>query len=194
MPKIKPNSIFFNPMEQPLLSKISLGTGADYALSTNTYDPFTSWNKVIEKQFLELAAPMKIFASHSQHMEFNKAKCGPADAPEFYEKAHQAVLNTQRRKIVDFTELNGMINEMISSADILLNKLPGPLLNESKLMLEQFKRIANADLKAMKSLKNNKLDSELKNLRKEIADNESKAMLSEFSGVLFIDEVLKLFE
>ena len=61
-------------------------------------------------------------------------------------------------------------------------------------MLEQFKRIANADLKAMKSLKNNKLDSELKNLRKEIADNESKAMLSEFSGVLFIDEVLKLFE
>ena len=194
LPKIKPNSIFFNPMEQPLLSKISLGTGADYALSTNTYDPFTSWNKVIEKQFLELAAPMKIFASHSQHMEFNKAKCGPADAPEFYEKAHQAVLNTQRRKIVDFTELNGMIKEMISSADILLNKLPGPLLNESKLMLEQFKRIANADLKAMKSLKNNKLDSELKNLRKEIADNESHAMLSEFSGVLFIDEVLKLFE
>ena len=40
LPKIKPNSIFFNPMEQPLLSKISLGTGADYALSTNTYDPF----------------------------------------------------------------------------------------------------------------------------------------------------------
>ena len=160
LPKIKPNSIFFNPMEQPLLSKISLGTGADYALSTNTYDPFTSWNKVIEKQFLELAAPMKIFASHSQHMEFNKAKCGPADAPEFYEKAHQAVLNTQRRKIVDFTELNGMINEMISSADILLNKLPGPLLNESKLMLEQFKRIANADLIAIQSLKNNKLSPE----------------------------------
>ena len=181
-------------MEQPLLSKISIGTGADYALSTDTYEPTSSWNKIIEKQFGELAAPMKIFASHSQRMEYSIAKCGPADAPEFYAKAHQAVLDTKEGKTVDFTEFQGMINEMISSADILLNKLPGPLLNESKLMLEQFKRIANADLKAMKSLKNNKLDSELKNLRKEIADNESKAMLSEFSGVLFIDEVLKLFE
>ena len=30
LPKAKPNSIFYNPMEQPLLSKISIGTGADY--------------------------------------------------------------------------------------------------------------------------------------------------------------------
>ena len=32
LPKAKPNSIFYNPMEQPLFSKISIGTGADYAL------------------------------------------------------------------------------------------------------------------------------------------------------------------
>ena len=39
LPKTKPNSIFYNPMEQPLLSKISIGTGADYAHDTELYDP-----------------------------------------------------------------------------------------------------------------------------------------------------------
>ena len=136
---------------------------------------------------------MKIFASHSQRMEYSIAKCGPADAPEFYAKAHQAVLDTKEGKTVDFTELQGMINEMISSADILLNKLPSNILNESVLMLEQFKRIANADMIAMQSLKNHKLDAELKNLFQEIKNNESKAMVSELSGVLFIDEVINLF-
>ena len=193
LPKKKPKSIFFNPMQQPLLSKISIATGADYVLSNDTYDPITSWNKVIEKQFGELAAPMKVFASHSQHMKFNTCECGPADAPEFYPKAHQAILDTKEGKTVNFTELNKTINEMINSADTLLDKLPNNILNESQLMLEQFKRIANADLIAMQSLMDNKPNSELKNLRQDIKNNESNAMVSELSGVLFIDEVIQFF-
>ena len=109
LPKAKPNSIFYNPMEQPLLSKISIGTGAYYALSTDTYDSIASRNKIIEKQFGGLAPAMKVFASHSQHLENSWAKCGPADAPEFYAKAHQAVLYTKEGKTVDFTELNKFI-------------------------------------------------------------------------------------
>ena len=194
LPKAKPNSIFYNPMEQPLLSKISIGTGADYALSTDTYDSVVSWNKIIEKQFGDLAPAMKIFASHSQHMENSWAKCGPADAPEFYAKAHQAVLDTKEGKIIDFTELNNLIDEMENAANTLLEKLPSDILNECVLMLKQFKRIANADRVAAQSLKNNKLDSELKILRQEIKNNESKAMVSEFSAVLFIDEVIQLYE
>ena len=194
LPKSKPNSIFYNPMKQPLLSKISIGTGADYALSTDTYDPISSWNKVIEKQFGDLAPEMKIFARHSQHMEIHNLKTGPPDAPEFYEKAHQAVLDTKEGKTVDFNELNEMINKMINSADILLSKLPKNILNEAQLMLEQFKRVANADLVAMNSLKNNKLDSELKNLRQEIKNHENQAVVSEFCAVLFIDEVIQLYE
>ena len=194
LPKAKPNSIFYNPMEQPLLSKISIGTGADYALSTDTYDSVVSWNKIIEKQFGDLAPAMKIFASHSQHMENSWAKCGPADAPEFYAKAHQAVLDTKEGKIIDFTELNNLINEMENSANILLEKLPSDILNECKLMLEQFKRIANADRVAAQSLKNNKLDSKLKNLRREIKKYESKAMISEFCAVSFIDKTIRFFE
>ena len=180
-------------MQQPLLSKISLATGADYIFSNDTYDPITSWNKAIEKQFGELAAPMKVFASHSQHMEFKSCECGPADAPEFYAKAHQAIMDTKEGKNVDFTELNKTINEMINSADTLHDKLPSNILNESHLMLEQFKRIANADLIAMQSLMNNKSNSDLKNLYQDIKNNESKAMVSELSGVLFIDEVIQFF-
>ena len=193
LPKAKPNSIFYNPMEQPLLSKISIGTGADYAISTEDYNPTTSWNKVIEKQFGDLAPYIKIFASHSQHMQFNSAICGPADAPEFYEKAHQAVLDVKEGKIVDFTELNNLIDNMENAANVLLEKLPNDILNESKVMLEQFKRIAKADRIAALSLKNNKLDSELKNMRQEIKDNDSKARISELSALLFIDEVIELF-
>jgi hyaluronoglucosaminidase len=194
LPKIKPNSIFYNPMQQPILSKISLGTGADYALSTSTYNPIISWNKIIEKQFGNLAHPMKIFASHSQHMEFSSAKCGPPDAPEFYEIAHQAILEIKKGKNYDFTELNEMIDDMIDSVIILLEKLPNNILKESQSNLEQFHRIAIADLIAVHSLKKNKMDSELKNLRKEIKDNESNGIISEFSAVLFIDEVIQFFE
>ena len=193
LPKAKPNSIFYNPMEQPLLSKISIGTGADYALSTDTYDPIISWNNVIEKQFGELAPYMKIFASHSQHMEYSWAKTGPADAPEFYAKAHQAVLDTKEGKTYDFTELNQMINDMITASKILLEQLPSNILNEALLMLEQFQRISNADLVAMQSLQNNKLDPQLSTLRQEIRNNETRALISELSAVLFIDEVLQLY-
>ena len=82
---------------------------------------------------------------------------------------------------------------MENAANVLLEKLPNDILNESKVMLEQFKRIAKADRIAALSLKNNKLDSELKNMRQEIKDNDSKARISELSALLFIDEVIELF-
>ena len=165
LPRIKVGSIFFNPMGQPILSKISIAAPA-----------------------------MKVFASHSQHMETDYVKTGPDDAPEFYYKAHQAVLDTMKGKYVVTTKLNYLIDEMENSANILLEKLPSDILNECELMLEQFKRIANADRLAVQSLKNHKLGPELKNLRQEIKNNESKAMISELSAVRFIDEVIQLYE
>ena len=105
----------------------------------------------------------------------------------------QAVLDVKEGKIVDFTELNNLIDNMENAANVLLEKLPNDILNESKVMLEQFKRIAKADRIAALSLKNNKLDSELKNMRQEIKDNDSKARISELSALLFIDEVIELF-
>ena len=67
-------------------------------------------------------------------------------------------------------------------------------MNECKVMLEQFKRITNADRVATQCLKNNQLDPELKTLRQEIKEHESTAMISEFSALLYIDEVIQLYE
>ena len=194
LPKNRVNPIFFNPMGQPLLSKIAIGTGADYAINTYKYNPIESWNRVIEKQFGELAPAMKVFASHSQHMEVFNLICGPADAPIFYEKAHQAVLDTKEGKNIDFIELDNLINEMEITAKTLLEKLPKNILKECKLMLEQFERIVIADKIASQSLKNKKLDSKLINIKKKIEKKESKEKISELSAVLFIDEVIELLK
>ena len=60
-------------------------------------------------------------------------------------------------------------------------------------MLEQFKRVAKADRVAAQSLEKKQLDSTLKTLRQEIKDYATKAVVSELSAVLFIDEVIELF-
>ena len=47
---------------------------------------------------LMIISAMKVFASPSEHMEFHFSISGPADAPEFYAKGHQAVLDTKEEK------------------------------------------------------------------------------------------------
>lgn len=194
LPKTRAKSIFFNPMQQPLLSKIAIASGAEYALSPSIYEPNKSWNKIIEKQFGDLAKDMKIFASHSQHMKTTNAKIGPPDGVEFYYKTHKAISDIKNGKKVDFTEINGLINEMENAANNLLEKLPKNILNECELMLKQFKRIAKADRIAVKSLIDGKSDMELRTLRKEIHDFEKKVLVSELSAVLFIDEAIELLD
>ena len=194
LPTKNVKSIFFNPMQQVQLSKVALATGAEYSLSPESYDSDKSWNNVIEAQFGENAEAMKVFAKHSRHMENSWAYAGPADAPEFYEEAHQAVLNTKAQKSFNFTKLIELIDEMEESADTLLNNLDSNILSECKLQLEQFKRIINADRVAVKSLQNRKLESELKDLRNIISQYESIAVISEKSAVKFIDEVLDLLQ
>ena len=45
-------------------------------------------------------------------MENSWAKCGPPDSPEFYDAGHQAILDTEDGKTVDFTDLGDCITEM----------------------------------------------------------------------------------
>ena len=194
LPTSNVKSIFFNPMGQVQLSKIALSTGAEYSNSPETYNSDQSWNKVIEAQFGEIAPAMKVFATHSRHMENSWAKVGPPDAPEFYEEAHQAVLDSRDKKSKDFSKLIALIDEMENSANILLKNLPSKILSECKEQLEQFQRIIDADRVAVKCLQEGQLDSELKDLRKKISKYEDKAILSEQSAIKFIDEVIDILQ
>ena len=194
LPKSNILSIFYNPMEEVQLSKIALATGAEYALFPETYNSEESWNKAIEEQFGELAPAMKVFATHSRHMETNRYTVGPPDGPEFYKITSEIMELIKKKKCVNFLPLLDLIDEMENSANILLEKLPAKILSECKLRLEQFKRIINGDRIAVKCLQDNVLYQELKTIRNEIADNQKKAILSEKSALQFISDVINLFE
>ena len=190
LPRSKVQAIYFNPMSQAQLSKIALATGADYANSPEIYDAQKSWDKALKELFGELAPAMKIFASHSQHMENNWAKVGPADGQNFTVAANLLFRQLRKKHTPDFTSLEKQIAEMQSAADTLLARLPQKYLKECKPQLEQFKRIAKADKVALDSLKAGKLDPSLKNLRAEISKYEPDAILSELAALKFIDDVL----
>ena len=194
LPNKNINYIFFNPMRQPQLSKISLATGADYSYNPKNYDPVKSWNNAIEKQFGKIAEEMKIFAIHSRRMDIqNKSYVGPPDAPKFYAIAHKAVLDSKLNKNYNFSSIIELIDEMEKSADILIKNLQANVLSECKFQLQQFKRIIKADRIAVKSLQERKLDIDLKDLRQIINDYKTQAILSEKSAIKFIDEVIELF-
>ena len=194
LPAENVQAIFFNPMNQPLLSRIALATGADYANNPANYNPETSWDRAIKNQFGELSAAMKIFAEHSQHMENSWAKVGAADGRNFNTLAYLVLHNFKAGKNLETSALESEIDVMAKAADTLLSKLPAKILAECKPQLEQFKKISQADKLAVQSLKTKKLDARLKTLRAEIKSAEPTAILSEQSAVKFIDDVITLLE
>ena len=195
LPAANVQAIFFNPMSQYNLSKIALATGADYANAPNVYDAETSWDNNINWQYGRVAEAMKIFAIHSRHMENSWAKCGPNDAPEFAEAAHNVILSARSgRSLLSADVLSVQIENMERAADILLENLSPEYLAECKPQLEQFKRIAKADRLALKSLQDKKLDPQLKILREEISKNEPNAILSEKVALKFIDDTISLLD
>ena len=194
LPTQNVQAIFFNPMSQYQLSKIALTTGADYANAPESYDAEISWNKNIEMQYGRVADAMKIFASHSRHMENSWAKCGPVDAPEFEAAAQFIISSARTGRSYNPDELSRMIDNMEKAADILLENLTPQYLAECKPQLEQFKRIAQADRLALKSLQNRSLDPQLKPLREEITKNEPTAILSEKAALKFIDDTINLLD
>ena len=194
LPAENVQAIFFNPMNQPLLSRIALATGADYANNPANYNSEVSWDKAIKNQFGELADAMKIFADHSQHMENSWAKVGAADGRNFNTLAYLVLYDFKAGRKVDFSALEKEIDAMENAADTLLAKLPKKILAECKPQLEQFKKISKADKLAVQSLKAKKLDANLKILREEIRTEGTKAILSEQSAVKFIDDVINLLK
>ena len=138
---------------------------------------------------------MKIFASHSRHMENGWAKCGAEDSPEFEAAARLAISYARAgRNIPNVETFLPIIENMEKAADILLESLTPQYLAECKPQLEQFKRIAQADRLALKSLQDKKLDPQLKILREEIAKNEPTAILSEKVALKFIDDTIKILD
>lgn len=194
LPAENVQAIFFNPMSQPLLSRIALSTGADYANNPANYDAEKSFDKALNEQFGELAPAMKIFAEHSQHMENSWAKVGPDDGRTFNTLAYLVLNAIKNGRNADFSSLEKEIDSMEKAVNILLEKLPDNILSECSLQLQQFDRIIQADKLALKSLRDKKLDGKLKTLRDDISKHEKNAILSEKSALKFIDDTIELLD
>ena len=194
LPTAKITAIFFNPMEQVQMSKIALATGAIYANNPAAYNDEQAWDKVLSEQFGSLAPDMKIFATHSRHMENSWAKVGAPDAIEFATTANNLLYDLSKNIPVDFIPLELQIRRIELAADRLLYRLPQKYLDECKPQLLQLKRTAQADKIALDSLKAGKLDPQLKILREEITVHEKEAVISEEAARKFIDDVIKFFD
>jgi hyaluronoglucosaminidase len=193
LPASSAPAIFFNPMSQYNMSKIALATGAIYADDPAAYDASQAWDKVLQEQFGAMAPAMKIFAEHSRHMENSWAKCGAEDAPGFAD-AVASVMKSARlnQSVAGVTELSRQIDGMENAAGFLLKNLSPQYLAECKPQLKQFRRIAQADRLALKSLQDKKIDPRLKALRSKIYKNVPKAVLSEKAALKFIDDTIDL--
>jgi len=194
LPSAKMTAIFFNPMGQVQMSKIALATGAIYANNPAGYDDAQAWDKVLGELFGSLAPQMKIFASHSRHMENSWAKVGAPDAIEFSTTAANLMNDMDKKTFVDFMPLESQIRATERAVNVLIKRLPKKYLDECWPQLEQLRRIMQADKVALGSLKSGELDPRLKVLREEIAANEKIAVISEAAGRKFIDDVLKYFD
>ena len=184
-------AIFFNPMKFQNLSKISLATGADYANDPKNYNPSESWNNAINEQFKNLADDMKLFASHSQHLKNNWADIGDDDG-KILRKSFDELLNNPNEK--NFKSVEDQLKSLKVSIKNLQKNLPKNILNECQPQLEQFNRIVDADLFALKVLKDKNKSEHLRRMIDEINLNEDTAKISDECAKKFLNEVLKACE
>ena len=194
LPSAKMTAIFFNPMEQVQMSKISLATGAIYANNPAVYNAESAWDRVLAEQFGDLAPQMKIFAEHSRHMENSWAKVGEPDAPGFATAAYLVLNDLRRKNSPDFAPLEQKIDESEIATETLLNQLPQKFLDECRPQLEQLLLTLKADSIALESLKAGKLDPQLKSLRAEISANEKRAIISEEAARKFVDDAIAFLD
>ncbi|MBO6236767.1 MAG: beta-N-acetylglucosaminidase domain-containing protein [Schwartzia sp.] len=195
-------AIFFNPMSAAELSKISLATGAAYALAPESYEPQAAWEKAIREQYKELAPQMTLFAGQSQHLENNWANIGRQDGEalraeiEDFWRAWPKGEGAEAKRAA----LREKFSELAAAAKTLRSKLPGKKLRECKPQLKQLELLAEADVLALDWLeairagdekRAKKLEKKMGKKREKIVKNEDAAKISETVCRAFLDEALK---
>ena len=113
-------AIFFNPMKHAELSKISLATGADYALNPGKYDAQKAWHKAIKAQYGSLAEDMEAFADQSQHMVVSWAVIGPEDGAELRQQGFLQLFAWLLLRRIDHIEFDKAIRANLLLGEIQL--------------------------------------------------------------------------
>lgn len=198
-------AIFFNPMTFAELSKISLATGAAYAMSPESYEPEAAWKEAIDEQYGNLAQEMRLFAGQSRRLENNWAKIGSPDGAALRADMDALWRAWDGGESVDeqMGVLRREIGALEDAAKILQSKLPGKKRRECKNQLKQLARLAEADRIALDLLdalwakdekRRKKLTAKLERKLEQIRKKEAKAKLSETVCRAFVEETLRRAE
>lgn len=197
-------AFLMNPMEYAQLSRITLSTGADYALDPRKYDAEASWEKALKEQYGSLADSMRIFAEHSQRMDNDWAHVGRADAPlvrQHMDNWWQLVKSGQDSRAVQALLAKDFQN-MAQASEKLQAGLPPMKWKEAAGQLVLLKQLAKAGQTALLLVQadqagNAQQAAELYNkLRQEKAAFASSAQvqLSDKTGTAFVQEALAWHE
>ncbi len=179
-------AIFFNPMKHAELSKISLATGADYALNPGKYDAQKAWHKAIKAQYGSLAEDMEAFADQSQHMVVSWAVIGPEDGAALRRQmnAYWQNPNDESRK-----KLLADLSKLDQSIVRLQAKLPQNILKECQPQLEQLQRIVRADMLGLQVLAGEKPKADFTKALEEVKAHDKDARISETAARAFVNEL-----
>lgn len=195
-------AIFFNPMSAAELSKISLATGAAYALAPESYEPQAAWENAIREQYGDLAPQMELFAEQSRHLENNWANIGPPDGESLRAAMDDFWRAWPKGEGADarLAELRKKLDALKDAVKTLQSNLPGKKKRECKPQLKQLERLAEADslaldlleaLRAGDEKRAKKLTAKLEKKMKKISDAEPKAKISETVCRAFLEETLR---
>ncbi len=177
-------AIFYNPMKHAELSKISLATGAEYALNPGKYNAEKAWHKAIKAQYGSLAADMEAFADQSQHMVVSWAVIGPEDGAALRRQmdAYWQDSNNGEKLMADLSKLDQSIVKLQA-------ELPQNILKECQPQLKQLRRIVRADMLGIQVLAGKQAKTDFIKAAAEVKAHDKEAKISETAARAFMDEL-----
>ncbi|MGX7072383.1 beta-N-acetylglucosaminidase domain-containing protein [Helcococcus kunzii] len=187
------NYFTLNPMEYAELSKISIGTGADFMWNNEQYNPDRAWKKVSENLFGDLAQDMLVFANHSTRMNGSIGSSGRKEAPELNEliDKYWESYGTKEFDTLSAT-LKVEFEKIIKSCDALLNNLEPKYLRYAQDNIEKLKLLAQQSINSLELHKKVINKEDASDLRETIANSgyASGKEISETTLVKFIKDIL----
>lgn len=144
-------AVFYNPMEQPQLSKLALATGAACAADPAAYEPEKAWREALKQQYGPLATAMGDVAQHMQHLQNSWARIGRDDAPEMKAELDEylQLWRQQDSKKPESRQLLGRrlsdeLQQLTTDCTALETGLPAETKAELLPQLQQLRRLARA--------------------------------------------------
>ncbi len=194
-------AVFYNPMEQPQLSKIALATGAACAADPAAYEPEKAWREALKQQYGPLATAMGNVAQHMQHLQNSWARIGRDDAPamkaeldEYMKLRRQSgkdgMDRTRRQQLAG--HLSTELQQLMADCEALEAGLPAETRTELLPQLQQLHRLARAASLAIQLLQSDQPTSAQRvafaQASSEVKAHDAEAEVSKLVLRAFVDE------